>query len=223
MIEVGTYGFVDLVDMMGDDLRVCQSARVSTGDFASKGPEKDQKLINYLMKNKHETPFEKIVFEFHVKCPIFVMRQWIRHRIGSFNETSGRYKEFVWETFYPEEWRKQDPKNRQMSSKERFNKSEIKYIDNVVDTIFEDAEKAYENLLAIGVARELARIVMPLAIYTEFFWTVNFRSLMNFMVLRDHEHAQFEIQEFARAVKKIVKETNRIPFTWEAFEKYYAG
>jgi thymidylate synthase (FAD) len=221
MENVGNLGFVELIDMMGDDLRVCQAARVSTGSLASKGPEKDKKLINYLMKNRHETPFEKIVLEFHVKCPIFVMRQWIRHRIGSFNETSGRYKEFVWQTFMPEEWRKQDPKNRQMSSEEKFEPETIECIDRIVTEQMDNSRLLYERLLQLGVARELARIVMPLAIYTEFFWTVNFRSLMNFFALRDHPHAQLEIQEYARTIKKIIKDTSEIPFTWEAFEKYY--
>ena len=109
-INVLDKGFVRLIDKMGDDYRVIQAARVSPGGEVSKGEKRDRGLINYLMKNEHWTPFEKIVFEFHIKCPIFVARQWMRHRICSYNEASGRYKIFEWECFVPESWRKQDEK-----------------------------------------------------------------------------------------------------------------
>ncbi len=210
------YGFVNLVDMMGDDFRVLEAARVSTGSEARKGDEKDRKLLRYLMKNEHHTPFEKIVFEFHIKCPIFVARQWFRHRIGSYNEKSARYKEFVWETYMPNEWRIQDAENKQGSL---IGAKDAK-IDYMVAQAYDAAKRAYEEMLHLGVARELARIVMPVGIYTEFFWTVNFRALLNFLKLRTDSHAQYEIRQYANEILRVIKATDKIPWTLEAAEDF---
>lgn len=209
------HGFVKLVDMMGDDYRVLEAARVSTGSEARKGEDKDRKLIRYLMANEHHTPFEKITFEFHVKCPIFVARQWFRHRIGSYNEASARYKEFVWETFMPNEWRLQDDKNKQ-GSKSALVAAESAKASYMVAQAYDSAKRAYEEMLRLGVARELARIVMPVGIYTEFFWTVNFRALLNFLKLRTDSHAQYEIRQYANEILRVINETNKIPWTIEA-------
>lgn len=213
------HGFVNLVDVMGDDYRVLEAARVSTGSEAKKGEEKDRKLIHYLMKNEHHTPFEKIVFEFHVKCPIFVARQWFRHRIGSYNEASARYKEFTWQVFMPNEWRLQDTKNKQ-SSEGKLIASQDAKVDYLVAQAYDAAERAYNEMISLGVARELARVVMPVGIYTEFFWTVNFRSLMNFLKLRTDAHAQYEIRQYANEVLRVVEETNKMPWTIEAAKQY---
>lgn len=212
-------GFVKLVDSMGDDYRVLEAARTSTGSEAIKGPEKDQKLINYLMKNEHHTPFEKLTFEFHVKCPIFVARQWFRHRIGSFNEASARYKEFEWETYQPKEWRLQDTKNKQGSS-EAIDPADGVKVQYMVNQAYEIAHRAYNELIDKGVAREIARIVMPVSMYTEFFWTVNFRSLMNFLKLRMDHHAQLEIRSYANAIYEIIEEEGKAPWSLEAFKQY---
>lgn len=211
------YGEVSLVDMMGDDIRVLQAARVSTGSEVTKGEDQDKKLIDYLMKNKHHTPFEKIVFEFYIKCPIFIARQWMRHRIGSYNEASARYKEFKFEAYIPEQFRKQSKTNHQGSEIGDFDHDELRSI--IADT-YDEILDAYEELLLSGVAREIARLVLPMGIYTEFYWTVNFRSLMNFLNLRDHEHAQWEIQQYAKEIKKIITEQNHFPLSWDAYLKY---
>lgn len=212
-------GFVNLIDSMGDDYRVLEAARTSTGAPAIKGPVKDQKLINYLMKNEHHTPFEKLTFEFHIKCPIFVARQWFRHRIGSFNEASARYKEFKWETYHPKEWRLQDTKNKQ-SSDGTLDPIDGMKVQYMVNQAYEIARRAYSELIEKGVAREIARIVMPVGIYTEFFWTVNFRSLMNFLKLRMHHHAQLEIRSYANAIYETLEEEGKIPWTLESFREY---
>jgi thymidylate synthase (FAD) len=213
------HGFVELVDQLGNDYRVLEAARVSTGAPASKGPEKDEKLIRYLMRNEHHTPFEKIVFEFHVKCPIFVARQWFRHRIGSFNEVSGRYKKLDWETYLPNKWRLQDPVNHQSSS-EFVDPMETGSTEYMVQQAYAMAQRAYETLIDQGISRELARIVMPVGIYTEFFWTVNFRSLMNFLKLRMDEHAQYEIRQYANTIYEVLERQNTIPWSLRAFVEY---
>lgn len=214
-----TKGFVKLVDVVGDDYRVLEAARVSTGSESRKGDEKDKKLIQYLMKNEHHTPFEKIVFEFYVKCPIFVARQWFRHRMGSFNEASARYKEFVWETYQPRQWRLQDAKNKQ-GSEGVLDESDSTKVQYMVNQAYDIAHRAYQEMLEKGVARELARIVMPVGIYTEFFWTVNFRSLMNFLKLRTDSHAQYEIRQFANEILELIRLDGRIPWTLSAAEEF---
>jgi len=209
-------GFVELIDRMGDDKRVCQAARVSTGGDASKGDKKDRGLVRYLMMNEHMTPFEKIVFEFHIKCPIFIARQWMRHRIGSYNEASGRYKKFEWETYIPNKWRKQDEVNKQGSFGD-FNVEENYRLFEVNKYHLNDAKRRYETNLFYGAAKEQARIVMPLAQYTEFFWTVNFRSLANFINLRSDKHAQKEIQDYANALFHILSTIPEIKWTLEIY------
>ncbi|MEN3046463.1 MAG: FAD-dependent thymidylate synthase [Candidatus Hydrothermales bacterium] len=205
-------GFLRLVDFMGGDKAVIQAARVSYGS-GLKGEEKDKKLLFFLLENEHMTPFEHSVFKFHVKCPIFVARQWFRHRWGSFNEISGRYTEYKEEFYLPEKLRIQSKKNKQVG--------EFGFIENeseLIEKIREIQEKAYEVykiLIENNVARELARIVCPLSLYTEFYWTVNARSLMNFLRLRLDLSAQYEIREYAKVILKIFKE--KMPWTYEAF------
>lgn len=218
--EVLNKGFILLVDVMGSDNRVVNAARISTGAIEIQ-KEKDVKLINYLMKNKHETPFEKIVFEFHVKCPIFIARQIFRHRIGSFNEFSGRYREFEFEAFTPDKWRKQNKTNHQSSSTESFEEHEEMLFDAMLESFYRNSNELYKIFLSKGVSRELARIVLPLGIYTEFFWTVNFRSLMNFLTLRNHKHAQKEIRDYAIAIEKIIDDIPQMSMSWQAFKTFY--
>lgn len=214
-------GFVRLVDMMGDDYAAVKAARVSYGQ-GLKTPERDKALIIYLMEHGHETPFEHIVFTFHAKAPLFVARQWFRHRIGSFNEISQRYTEIKDEEFYiPSNVRVNVPEDRQKAV--QLNDEELlrKVID-MMENVFDESYKIYKELIGLGVARELARIVLPLATYTQFYWTVNARSLMNFLNLRADSHAQWEIQQYAIAIADIFKET--CPWTYEAFIKYgYRG
>ncbi|MEN3041802.1 MAG: FAD-dependent thymidylate synthase [Fervidobacterium sp.] len=214
-------GFVRLVDMMGDDYSAILAARVSYGQ-GLKTPERDKALIMYLMEHGHETPFEHIVFTFHVKAPIFVARQWFRHRIGSFNEISQRYTEIKEEEFYiPLNVRVNVPEDRQKAV-EVNDKDLLESVVRKMEVLFEESYKTYKELLEIGVARELARIVLPLATYTQFYWTVNARSLMNFLSLRADSHAQWEIQQYALAIAEFFRTT--CPWTYEAFVKHsYRG
>ncbi len=220
MRKVLDRGFVELVSVMGDDLTVVRSARVSTGS-GSKGLERDRKLIDYLMAHRHETPFEHVVFTFHVKCPIFVARQWFRHRIASYNEKSGRYSKMSYEFYMPERMRIPHPKDKQMSVENDGSVDDEK-AKKIIAEVYEKAYEAYQELLNMGVARELARIVLPLSLYTEFYWTVNMRSLMNFLSLRADSHAQWEIRQYAIAIAEYFKEC--CPWSYEAFIKYaYRG
>lgn len=215
--QVKNIGKVTLVDFMGSDKRVLEAARTSTGASATKGPEKDKALIDYLMKNRHHTPFEKIVFEFHVECPIFVARQWFRHRMGSFNEASARYKEFEWSPYKPDRLRLQSTNNAQGSSNQSLSDKESEKIFGMIDSCYEVANQTYEYMLSRGVAKELARVVMPVSQKTEFFWTVNFRSLMNFIELRSHSHAQEEIRMLSNSILNMISSIPELEMSIEAF------
>lgn len=203
-------GFVKLVDCMGSDERICQTARVSTGS-TSDDPERDRRLIYFLMEHGHGTPFEKVVFEFHVKCPLFVARQWFRHRIGSFNERSARYRKFQEEYFVPD----------LATISEVYSEEDLE----VYRKALSDAYAAYERLYAKVAdrpddrsrSREVWRGLLGSAYYTEFFWTVNFRSLMNFLKLRTHKTAQYETRVYADAIAEIVKD--KAPVSYQAFEE----
>jgi thymidylate synthase (FAD) len=214
-IAVLDKGFVRLVEFMGGDQGVVDAARVSYGG-KSKGEEADRKLIAYLLKHKHETPFEHSVFKFHVKTPIFVMRQWIRHRMASYNEISARYTEVKDEFYIPTQWRAQDVKNKQgsVASPTLDHAALTKTFAAQIDS----AMAAYKDLLGQGVARELARMVLPVNSYTEFYWTINARSLMNFLSLRADVHAQWEIQQYAEAISESFKA--KMPWTYDAFLQF---
>ena len=207
-------GFIKLIDFMGGDQNAVDSARVSFGSV-SKGEAADRKLIEYLLEHGHFSPFEHSVFQFHVKCPIFVARQWMRHRIASYNEISARYTEVHDEFYYPGEFRAQDRSNRQGSlPSASLDQPKMK-------AIYEKAIKAsyaaYKELIDAGAAREMARLVLPVAQYTQFHWTINARSLLNFIDLRADSHAQYEIRQYAAAIQGMFKE--KMPWTWEAYAK----
>lgn len=219
-IPVLDKGFVRLVDFMGGDLAVVQGARVSFGQ-ATKGDERDRKLVTYLMKHEHGTPFEMAVFKFHVKAPIFVARQWFRHRIGSYNEISYRYVEVSDEFYLPKVMRAQDTKNKQASLAGSFTAEQNEQAVALITGAYEAAYTKYLELLRMGVAREVARIVLPVSMYTQFYVTYNARSLMNFIRLRLGKGAQFEIREYAEALCQIFKE--HMPWTFEAFSEFMLG
>lgn len=214
-IKVLDKGFVRLINFMGGDETVVLAARVSTGK-GLKGEEQDKKLIHYLMKHKHETPFEHSVFQFHISCPLFVARQWFRHRIASYNERSGRYVEYEDEFYLPERLRLQAKSNKQASEFGEIpdERGLIQMIQETYDLVYE----RYKKLLAAGIARELARTILPLSLYTQFYWTINARSLMNFINLRADAGAQWEIRQYAEAIAQIFK--MKMPWTWEAFVQY---
>lgn len=208
MSSVLDHGEVLLVDHMAGDSKVVDAARISTGKEdmgrirgidAPRVVEKDRKLINYLMSNGHGTPFEHAVFQFYIKCPIFVAREWQRHRVASYNEFSMRYAEVKNESadFYiPSNVRVPDPDNKQSSvavETDTVRRRELEFIESSSRASF----SMYTELLARGVAREMARMVLPVNIYTKFWFTVNARSLMNFLMLRNHPAAQWEIHQYA--------------------------
>lgn len=210
-IKVLDNGFVRLESFVGGDQAVVRSARVSYGSTAGDS-EKDQKLIKYMLNHHHGTPFEHSNFTWHVKLPIFVARQWMRHRIGSFNELSARYTEMADEFYTPITWRAQDTKNKQGSvtadlKHERC--TDILKLSNV------NAVKDYQELLELGVAKEMARFVLPVNLYTQFYWTVNARAMLHFIGLRSDLHAQAETRQYSHAMAWMVRGV--MPWTFQAF------
>lgn len=209
-------GELELIDFMGSDLAVVQGARISNGAAMPdwRGAP-DEKLIRFLAKNGHMSPFEHAVFKFYIKCPIFVAREWQRHRTFSYNERSGRYKEFEPEFYVPEQARVQDPNNKQSSI---VPAKELAYLHQgtawTLDAAYNHSYEVYEKLLGYGVAREMARMVLPLSLYTEFIVTGNFRNWMHFLELRDSPDAQYEIRVYAQAISDILKE--KMPISYEA-------
>ena len=212
------FGFVRLDNCMADDLSVVNSARVSfakQSDFIGKS---EIGLINFLMREKHGTPFEHNAFRFHVKCPVFVAREWFRHRIGSFNELSARYS-FIEDEFYvprKEDVREQVGKPGAYSFKPVDDGRE-EFAVSIISEMNELAYNKYQLLVQKGIAKELARAVLPVSMYTQFYWTVNARSLMNFLALRTSEHAQLEIRQYALKIESYFEET--MPVTYNAWVK----
>jgi len=208
-------GFVRLDAYMADDLSVVNSARVSFAKFSTELGDAERGLIRFLMKNRHGTPFEHNSFRFHVKCPIFVAREWMRHRIGSYNEWSGRYSKLEAEFYIPREMRTQvgKPGHYKFEPLESQIDNQLAY-DSMLASC-EHAFETYEYLLSIDVAKEVARMVLPVNTYTQFIWTANLRSIMNFLSLRNAEDAMFEIREYAKVVEALV--TEMMPVSMQAF------
>ncbi len=212
--DILDHGFIRLVDFMGGDLAVVQAARVSLGKGIT-NTVRDKKLVDFLMANHHETPFEHSVFKFHIKCPIFVARQWFRHRMASYNEISGRYTEMEEQIYLPERLRTQKAQNYQYQLlEEEKNRDFLQKIGQ----LYQEAFTLYQELLENGVAKEHARIILPAALYTQFYWTINARSLMNFLVLRLDIHAQEEIRLYAKVISRTFRQ--KMPWTYEAFDRY---
>lgn len=219
-MKVLDHGEVLLVDHMASDQKVTGAARVSTGkgpEYTSKGPEADEKLIRFLMSNGHGTPFEHAVFQFFVKAPIFVVREWQRHRIGSFNEQSGRYSELKPEFYVPDHVRVPDPVNKQSSIRldDPDNMAGLGGVQEQIRRSSTEAFIEYRAMLDTGVSREMARMVLPVNTYTSMWWTVNARSLLNFLMLRNAPAAQLEIREYAAAIEAMFAEV--MPVTHVAF------
>jgi len=215
-IRVLDHGFVRLDDAMADDLSVVNGARVSFARHKDELDDSDQGLIRFLMRERHGTPFEHNAFRFHVRCPIFVAREWFRHRVGSFNEFSLRYARAT-DDFYvpePEDVRTQIGKPGAYSF-EPVSDELAETTREELRAVYEAAYRTYEQLVEQGVARELARSVLPVGAYTEFYWTVNARSLMNFLSLRNSETAQREIRRHAEACERFLEE--QMPVTYAAF------
>ena len=223
-------GYVRYIDHMGDDTRICEAARISY-NAPSKGIDQDKKLIAYLWKNHHTSPFEMAKLTLNIKMPIFIMRQYVRHRMQNLNEVSARYTELPNEFYIPTEWRKQDTKNKQGSIIENdwnklpenpqlgdLNCSKNEHFTDIVKWQSNKAYEHYKYLISQGVAREQARMILPVNIYTEIYACWDLKNLLHFITLRDDGHAQQEIQEYGKAIGKIVEEL--FPYTWEAYKKY---
>jgi len=210
--------YVRLDGSMADDLSVVNAARVSFGKRRNELDDSDVALINFLMRERHGTPFEHNAFRFHIKCPIFVAREWFRHRIGSFNEFSARYSEMPEDFWVPEleDIRSQVGKPGNYTF-QRVDEEVAKDALYWMEDAYERSYSAYRTMINNGVAKEVARAVLPVGIYTEFYWTVNARSLMNFLSLRTASNAQEEIRKYAIEVEKHFEQT--MPVTYEAWNR----
>lgn len=217
-VSVHDHGYVRYIDHMGTDQRIVEAARISYSS-PSKGAESDKKLLGYLWRNRHTSPFEIVKITLNIKMPIFIMRQYVRHRMQNLNEVSARYTELPDEFYRPMYWRMQDDKNKQGSHVPVGDKMEWhKYNNMILDKAYETAYAAYKELINNGVAREMARIVLPVGIYTEIYTSWDLKNLLHFITLREDSHAQAEIQEYSKAIKEILLQL--FPWTMEAYEKY---
>jgi thymidylate synthase (FAD) len=215
-----SYGFVRLDGAMADDLSVVNSARVSFDRRDETLTDAGVGLINFLMRERHGTPFEHNAFRFHIKCPIFVAREWMRHRIGSFNEFSARYSEMPPEFYLPEleHVRSQTGKPGAYTfvpaGDEAFRDNAV----HAMSTSIKQSIRMYNMLLEGGIAKEVARNVLPVSMYTQFYWTVNARSLMNFLSLRTAPAALLEIRQYAEDVETIF--ASLMPVTYAAWDEH---
>jgi thymidylate synthase (FAD) len=212
-------GFVRLVDYMGGDESIVQAARVSYGK-GTKTVNEDRGLIRYLMRHLHTTPFEMVELKFHIKLPIFVARQWIRHRTANVNEYSGRYSVMKDEFYVPEHQaiHFQSLRNKQGRREEDVPLELRQKVLDILSSSQQQLYKEYEQLLEDDIARELARINLPLSLYTEWYWKIDLHNLFHFLKLRMDDHAQYEIRVYADALAEITKAV--VPMAWEAFEDY---
>ena len=210
-------GFIRVVDYMGNDEAIVQAARTSYGK-GLETPTKDRGLVRYLMRHRHESPFEQCMIKLHVKLPITVARQWIRHRTAKVNEESARYT-IVQNEFYipsPERLRLQSVNNKQGSSDEVVSDAEVWH------EMFQDTPDIchvnYNSAIKAGIAKEISRVLLPESRYTQWYWTIDLRNLFNFLLLRKDVHAQEEIRLYADVIGDIVEQW--VPWAWEAFVDY---
>ena len=232
-IEVLDHGFVRVIDYMGDDSSVVQSARVSYGK-GTKKISNDKGLIKYLMRHRHSTPFEMCEIKFHIKLPIFIARQWIRHRTANVNEYSARYSILDKEFYIPSA--KNLAAQSQINNQGRGDALTDDEASNVIQILKNDAEQTYANYETLlnenssggvldesksGIARELARMNLTLNTYTQWYWKIDLNNLLHFLALRADDHAQYEIRVYADVMLDLVKKW--VPLTYEAFEDYRMG
>lgn len=230
-IKVLDHGFIRVIDYMGDDSAIVQAARVSYGK-GTKQLNQDKGLINYLLRHYHTTPFEMCDIKFHIKLPIFIARQWIRHRTASVNEYSARYSILGNEFYLPEPQNiaPQSSTNKQCRESDSLPKEVAGKVLNILEEDARNCYKHYTELMntdeegnvidenTTGIARELARMNLTLNYYTEWYWKINLHNLLHFLRLRADPHAQYEIRVYAEKMLDIVKAW--VPFTYEAFEEY---
>lgn len=210
-------GFVRLVDFMGSDASIVQAARVSYGKGTTTN-RRDEALIRYLMRMRHTSPFEQVEFKFHCQLPIFCARQMVRHRTASLNEMSGRYSQMPEEYYIPdqERLRTQGEVNVQGSGEEQINEAAW-----IQDSLKDECKLSFENYnsyLKCGLAREIARINLPLSTYTQWYWKMDLHNLFHFLGLRLHPHAQYEMQQYAKVIFMLIKPI--VPMSCQAFEDY---
>ena len=208
--EVLDKGFIEVVDSLGSDLTVVNSARVSFGKRKKKFDDSDRRLVRYLAKYKHYSPFRHLQVQFHLKAPEFVMRQWYKHVVGiettsnssvkdhAWNEISGRYVPVV-DYYNPSVWRKQSDDNKQ-ASEGVLDDLQQKRMDDAYDDFMRKVRMTYDKMVNAGMAKEQARIILPLNQYTEVYWTASFQAIMNFIELRNEKTSQWEIQEYAKVL-----------------------
>lgn len=218
-IKVLDRGFVRLVDYMGNDKRIAQAARVSYGE-GTKTFRQDEILIDYLLRHQHTSPFEHVVLELHCKMPIFVARQWVRHRMARINEISGRYSVMA-DEFYlpPEDQIKGQSEDKKQSRSLHEVPAEMR--TKVLEILKRDqgsAYTSYKELIDDNIARELARINLPLSLYTQWYWQMDLHNLFHFLELRMDSHAQWEIREYANAIAGIAKAV--APLAYASFEQH---
>ncbi|MFN8188664.1 MAG: FAD-dependent thymidylate synthase [Gaiellales bacterium] len=215
-IRLFEHGFVRLDAAMADDLSVANSARVSFARRKEVLDESDTGLVRFLMRDRHGTPFEHNAFRFHVRCPLFVAREWFRHRVGSFNEESARYHQLEGDFYVPapEDVRSQVGKPGSYAF-EPVDGETAAGVREDLAAHYGRAYRLYQELIDRGLAKELARCVLPMGTFTQFYWTVNARSLMNFISLRNAPTAQYEIRRYAEALETIFAEL--MPVTCAAF------
>ena len=229
--KVLDHGFIRVVDYMGNDSAIVQAARVSYGK-GTKQTNQDKGLINYLLKHKHTTPFEMCEIKLHVKLPIFIARQWIRHRTANVNEYSARYSILSKEFYIPQKEHLSPQSTSNKQGREAISLSE-EAAQNALNVLQEDASRCYQNYLLLmnedeegniinqdvtGIARELARMNLTLNQYTQWYWKIDLHNLLHFVRLRADHHARFEIQEYARVLLDIIKMW--VPYTYEAFVEH---
>lgn len=223
--QVLDHGFVRVVDYMGDDAAICQAARVSYGR-GTKSVQNDEGLIRYLMRHWHSTPFEMCEIKLHVKLPVFVARQWIRHRTANVNEYSARYSILDREFYIPAP--DHVAAQSEINNQGRGATLEGEEAARVLDILKSDSDRAYDNYEAMisqddqqGLARELARMNLPANIYTQWYWKVDLHNLFHFLRLRADSHAQYEIRVYADAICEMVADW--VPFAYRAFSDYHLG
>jgi thymidylate synthase (FAD) len=218
-IKVLDHGFVRLVDYMGGDQRIVQAARVSYGK-GTKTVREDRMLIDYLLGHEHTSPFEHVVLEIHCKMPIFVARQWVRHRTARINEISGRYSVMEQEFYLPPEsqvlFQSQD--NKQGRATEEVPPALRAKVLDILKRDQGSIYSSYQDLLEDGIAKELARINLPLSLYTQWYWQMDLHNLLHFLRLRMDTHAQWEIREYANAIAQMTQAV--APMAYEAFERH---
>ena len=214
-------GFVRLVDYLGSDERIIQAARVSYGD-GTKTALQDEALIDYLMRQQHTSPFEQVVFTFHLKMPIFIARQWVRHRMARMNEISGRLS-IMKEEFYVPDIKNIDPQKKDKLERalEPLEPEEAEKIQKEFKKEQKRSYEEYKDLIERGLAREIARINLPLSLYTEFYWQMDLNNLFRFLKLRLDIHAQLEMREYAKTILQIVKTV--CPVATASFENIMLG